>query len=173
MAKAFFGIALWLCLALPLLAAPPAKKQPNWAELTPAQQTVLAPLQTRWDRLSGQRKAMWLGIAQAYPSMSPDDQKKVQRRLQRWVKLTPDERKTVRQSYRSLQQLPPERKKTLKEEWDAYNQLPEEERRKLRTAKPPPKSAKSSPAQKKPAPSSSSPAATPAPAPAVPAASTQ
>ena len=135
MAKAFFGIALWLCVSVSVLAANPPKKPPNWAELPPAQQQILAPLSSRWDRLSTQRKSMWLGIAERYPSMPQDEQVKVQRRLQRWVKLTPAERKTVRESFKNIQTLPPEKKKSLKEQWEEYNKLPEEKRRSLANTK--------------------------------------
>ena len=41
MAQAFFGVALWLCIALTASAAAPAKKQPSWAELSAEQQQVL------------------------------------------------------------------------------------------------------------------------------------
>ncbi len=69
--------------------------------------------------------------------MPTDEQAKVQRRLQRWVKLTPDERKTVRQSYKNIQTLPPEKRKSIKEQWDEYNKLPEDQRRSLGGAKAP------------------------------------
>ncbi len=43
MAKALIALALWLCISLPVAAAAP-KKPPAWAELTPEQQQILAPL---------------------------------------------------------------------------------------------------------------------------------
>src|SRR3990167_3541098 len=98
MAKTFLGLALWLCVSLSVLAASPAKKQPGWAELSPEQQQILAPLARRWDTMTSRRKVMWLGIAKKYPAMPSKEQAKVQRRMQRWVDLSPEERRTVRES---------------------------------------------------------------------------
>jgi hypothetical protein len=107
--------------------------------LSPQDQQTLAPLAPRWDTLTTQRKKMWLTIAKNYPSMPPEEQVKVQRRLERWVKLSQTERSTVRQGFKDIQKLPLEKKQTLRQQWDEYNKLPEEERRRLsKSAKGPP-----------------------------------
>ena len=131
MAKALFGLAFWLLLALPVSAAAPSKKLPSWQELSVEQQAVLAPLSSGWDVFSSQRKKMWIDIAARYPSMAAEDQAKVQRRMQRWVKLSQEERRTVRENFKKLKQLPPEKKQSLPQEWDEYRKLPEEQRLKL------------------------------------------
>ena len=131
MAKALLGIAVWLLLALPVAAASPSKKPPMWQELSVEQKAVLTPLSSVWDGFTTARKNMWIDIAARYPGMNADDQAKVQRRMQRWVKLSQEERRTVRENFKKIQKLPPEKKQTLVQEWDEYRKLPEEERKKL------------------------------------------
>jgi hypothetical protein len=131
MAKALFAVALWLCTSLSVLAATPPKKPPTWGELTQEQQQILAPLAGDWDNLEPVRKRNWIGIAKRYPKMKPDEQVRVQRRMQAWVKLTPKERQAARERYKKLEKLPPDKKQGLKQQWEEYNRLPEQERRKL------------------------------------------
>lgn len=141
MAKALLGLALSFFFAFSVAAATTGPKQPNWAQMSPEDRQILAPLESRWDGFTAQRKKMWLGIAKSYPTMPPEEQAKVQRRLESWVKLSQAERRTVREGYKDLQKLPPEKKQTLKQQWDEYNKLPEEERRRLSSSAkvPPPK----------------------------------
>lgn len=139
MAKALIGLAIAFCMIFSVAAATPNSKQPSWAELSAEDRQVLAPLESRWNGFSTQRKKMWLGISKNYPAMTPEEQAKVQRRLESWVKLSQAERRTVREGYKDLQKLPPDKKLTLRQQWDEYNKLPEEERRRLSSgAKVPP-----------------------------------
>jgi hypothetical protein len=131
MAKALFALALWLCTSLSVLAATPQKKPPTWGELTQEQQQILAPLAADWENLEPARKRNWIGIAKRYPKMKPDEQARVQRRMQAWAKLTPKERQAARERYKKMEKLPPDKKQGLKQQWEEYNRLPEQERRKL------------------------------------------
>jgi hypothetical protein len=45
------------------------------------------------------RKQKWLGIANRYAKMKPDEQVRVQERMREWVRMTPEERRQVRQNY--------------------------------------------------------------------------
>lgn len=136
MARARFGfvlaVALWLAatpghagIALPL-------SQPSWAELTPEQQRVLTPLAGEWDKMETYRRKKWLGIAQRYQSLSPEEQARMQRRMTDWVKLTPEERKRAREKYKSLQKAPPEQKQAVRQKWQEYKELPEAEKARLK-----------------------------------------
>jgi len=148
MAKALLGLVASFFFAFSVAAATVGPKQPNWAELSPEDRQILAPLESRWNGFTSQRKKMWLGISKNYPTMPPHEQAKVQRQLESWVKLSQAERRTVREGYKDLQKLPPEKKQTLKEQWDEYNKLPEEERRRLsNNAKAPPPKAPTTTAQ--------------------------
>ncbi|HEX6734897.1 MAG TPA: DUF3106 domain-containing protein [Azonexus sp.] len=97
-----------------------------------AQKEILAPLAKDWDAMESVRKKQWLGIAERYPRMKPNEQARVQARMQEWVRLTPEQRAKVRDSYKDFNQLPAEQKQTVKEKWKAYVNLPAEERQRLR-----------------------------------------
>lgn len=169
MARARFGlilaVALWLAspfghagIALPL-------SQPSWTELTPEQKAILAPLSSEWDKMEGFRRKKWLGIAQRYQTLTPDEQGRMQRRMTDWAKLTPEERKRARDKYKALQKDTPEKKEAVKLKWQEYKELPESERSRLKaeaSKKPTPRPAPSKAAAPKPSPA---PTATP---PAVP-----
>ena len=136
MARARFGlilaVALWLASPLAHAVIVPPLPQPSWAELNPEQKRVLAPLSTEWDNMEGFRRKKWIGIAQRYPSLSADEQARMQRRMTDWAKLTPDERKRAREKYKSLQKAPPEKKEAVKLKWQEYKELPESEKTRLK-----------------------------------------
>jgi hypothetical protein len=115
MARARFGllvaIALWLASPLSHAIVTPPLPQPSWVQLSTEQKNILAPLAGEWDKMDGFRRKKWLGIAQRYPSLSPDEQARMQRRMTDWAKLTPEERKAAREKYQSLQKAPPRKKK--------------------------------------------------------------
>ena len=117
---------LWLCLLVPTFVASAAntKKPPKpaWSELTPAQQQVLAPLAGEWDKLDSIRRRKWLGIAQRYPKMKPQEQQRLQKRMIDWAKLSPDERKAARERYQTLKKLPPEKRRQVRQQWEEYQQ---------------------------------------------------
>lgn len=140
------AVGLWLAspLSHAVVAPPPPLPQPSWAQLNTEQQRALAPLAGEWDTMDGFRRKKWLGIAQRYSSLSPDEQTRMQRRMTDWAKLTPEERKRAREKYRSLQKAPPEKKEAVKRKWEEYKGLPESERNRIKAEavrKPSPRSA--------------------------------
>jgi hypothetical protein len=110
-------------------AAPPQKSKPAWAELTATQQQILDPLKPDWDELNSSRKANWVGIANRYPSMKPEEQKRVQERMQKWAKLSPEQRRVARERYKSMGKLPPEKREQLQQQWAEYQALTPGEKR--------------------------------------------
>lgn len=80
------------------------------------------------------RKKKWLGIAERYPSMKPDEQLRTQNRMREWARLTPAQRTKIRDSYKDFNQLPAEQKITVKQKWEAYSNLPAEEKQRIREA---------------------------------------
>lgn len=109
-------------------AAPKPADKPTWNQLTPAQQTALAPLHGEWDALAGLRKQKWLELANRFASMKPEEQARVHERMRDWVKLTPAQRNLARQNYTESKKLAPNEKSAT---WESYKQLPEEEKQKL------------------------------------------
>ena len=125
-------VALVLAAAVPAAdAAGAPKSKPAWAELAADQQAVLAPLKTDWDQLSTARKRTWVGIANRYPSMKPEEQQRVQMRMQKWAKLTPEQRRAAREQYKSIGKLPPEKRQALRQQWAEYQALHPGEKRML------------------------------------------
>ena len=85
------------------------------------------------------RRKKWLGIAERYPSLSKDEQNRVQQRMQEWAALSPTQRAKARDSYKEFNQLSPEKKQALKQKWEAYSNLSEEEKKQVKqTGKLPP-----------------------------------
>jgi hypothetical protein len=130
-----------LCLALlasTTFAAPPTTvvigtlPQPGWSQLSPQQKTILAPLASDWEQMENVRKKKWLGIAERYPTMKPDEQVRTQERMKEWANLTPAQRAKVRDAYKDFNQLPVDQKNTVKQKWEAYSNLPPEEKQRIR-----------------------------------------
>jgi len=153
MARARFGlilaVALWLASSLGHAVILPPLPQPSWTQLNAEQQRVLAPLATQWDKMDGFQRKKWLGIVKRYPSLSVEEQTRLQRRMTDWAKLTPDERKRARDRYKLLQKDAPEKKEAVKLKWQEYKELPESEKNRLKaeaSQKPTPRPAPSKPA---------------------------
>lgn len=114
----------------PVVAATPP--QPTWRGLSAEQQTVLAPLAGEWDRMENYRRKKWLGIAQRYRTMKPEEQQRLQEKMRDWARLTPEQRLAAREKFKEFNQMTPEEKAALRQKWQEYNQLPEDERRRTR-----------------------------------------
>jgi len=78
------------------------------------------------------RRKKWLGIADNYPGMKPDEQRRMQDRMREWANLTPEQRTKVRDTYKDFNQLPPEQKRVVKQKWEAYANLPADEKQRIR-----------------------------------------
>lgn len=128
------GVSVSLVLANPAGAIDLSPlQQPNWAELTPQQREVLMPLSGEWDKLETYRRKKWLGIAQRYPSMTTEEQQRVQHNMRAWIKLTPAQRQQARERFKeSLQKTSPEHRQAIKQKWQEYSKLPDAEKERLR-----------------------------------------
>ena len=126
-----FGLSFGLAFGLAPSAAAQQLKgdagkvkspRPLWSELSPKQQAVLAPLAADWDNLDTTRRKKWVTIANRYPKMKPDEQQRLQSRMQAWAKLTPAQRRVARDNYKSLRQLPRPQRGEVHEKWQQYQQ---------------------------------------------------
>jgi hypothetical protein len=122
MAKALAALILGLCCALSAFAATAEKKQPDWSQLTPEQQQVLAPLASDWNNFNDRRRKKWLLTANRYPKMKPDEQQRLQTQMKDWVKLTPEQRRIARENYKKLAKQPPEKREAVKQKWQEREQ---------------------------------------------------
>ena len=119
---------LGLCIALSAFAAAPEKKQPDWVQLTPEQQQILAPLASDWNNFDNMRRRKWLLLVKRYPRMKPEQQQRLQTQMQQWANLTPAQRQIARENYKKLAKQPPEKREVVKQKW--------RERQKLKQAAP-------------------------------------
>lgn len=105
-----------------------AQAKPLWATLSPQQRLALAPLAPVWDSMDEIRKRKWLEIANKYAAMKPDEQARVQERMQTWMKLTPEQRMQARENFARTTQIKPERKSA---QWQEYQQLSDDQKKHL------------------------------------------
>jgi len=105
--------------------------QPLWSDLSPTQQQVLEPFASQWNALPLSEKRAWADLASRFPTMKPDTQKRVARRVSEWAALTPAQRTLARANFRLAQQAARE---NVLAEWERYQTLTPEQRSVLGTA---------------------------------------
>ena len=93
------------------------QRQYVWQDLTPAQQQILAPVQSRWLSMSTVQRKRLLAVAAKYPQFKPEEQQRFQKRLTTWSALTPAQRDLARRNYKKLKQLPPTKQLAVKQKW--------------------------------------------------------
>ena len=123
-----FFIAAAATLAILSSGAALALTAPKWAELTAQQREILKPLASDWDKLDEARRNKWVVVAKRYPTMQPEEQKRLQGRMADWARLTPEQRRVARENFQRTKALPPEQKKA---EWQQYQTLPENQKQRL------------------------------------------
>ncbi len=105
--------------------------EPKWTELSAQRQAALKPLAGEWDSLSDLSRKKWNVVADRFPGMKPEEQKRVHARMAEWVRLTPEQRRVARENYKKSKTLPAEKKK---EEWQQYQTLPDVQKQQLAAA---------------------------------------
>ena len=107
----------------------------RWGELKPAQRTALKPLERDWSGIDAARKQKWIDISGRFQKMSPDEQARLQARMNEWTKLSPQERGAARLNFQEAKQMPAQDRQAR---WDAYQALTPEKRLELaERARPP------------------------------------
>lgn len=100
----------------------------DWASLNPAQQKILAPLESDWFSMTIESRQKWAKLANLYPKIGVAEQERLQARMLEWAKLSQKDRRLARDNYLSSLKFPNDKKN---EAWQAYQQLPDEEKQKL------------------------------------------
>jgi len=54
--------------------------------------------------------------------MKPQEQQRLQMRMQEWAKLTPEQRRVAREKYKTIKKLPPDKREQVKAQWQQYQQ---------------------------------------------------
>ncbi len=120
-------------------SASPQSTLPAWKDLSPAQQTALAPLAAQWPNISTERKNKWLEVSKNYASLPAPEQAKLHTRMADWAALSPQQRAAARQNFAQNQALTngltAEQRNV---QWQAYQLLSPEEKSKLAASSPKP-----------------------------------
>jgi len=109
-------------------AIPEKRPDGTWESLKPAQQQILAPLESDWDYMLPDSRRKWIQVANIYPKMSTQDQERLQSRMTSWSNLSQKERRIARENYLASLKFPIEKKA---EAWTAYQKLSDEQKKKL------------------------------------------
>lgn len=107
---------------------PEKKPDGTWEGLKPAQQQILAPLESDWDYMLPDSRKKWTQVANIYPKMSSQDQERLQSRMAGWSNLSQKERRLARENYLASLKFPAEKKA---EAWSAYQKLSDDQKKKL------------------------------------------
>lgn len=105
----------------------------GWGKLTAAQQKTLSALQPEWDKLDDKNKAKWVTIANRYPSLKPEEQKRIQKRMELWAQLSPEQKQIARLNYAQTKKIESSQKTR---QWELYQQLPAEKKQLLASGIP-------------------------------------
>jgi hypothetical protein len=99
--------------------------QPLWSDLTAAQRSVLEPFGSQWNALPMSEKRAWVELANRFPQMGAEEQRRVRRRIVQWAGLTPEQRELARANYRLAKDLPRDSRVA---EWESYRAMTPEQR---------------------------------------------
>ena len=97
-------------------------------KLTPAQKQTLAPLASEWNGFMPTRRQKWIVIANRVQKMNPEEQQRVQNKMQARITLTPGHRTAARENYLRSSKIQPEKRC---QQWQEYQQVTEEQKVRL------------------------------------------
>jgi hypothetical protein len=112
--------ALLLLAALVGAAAAQTGKDGAWAQLSPAQKEILAPLARDWASIDAPRQKKWLAMAERFPSMPADERARIKDRMADWGRLSTTERGRARLQFLEARQLPADERQA---KWQEYQAL--------------------------------------------------
>ncbi|MFZ6731889.1 DUF3106 domain-containing protein [Undibacterium sp. Ji42W] len=104
-----------------------------WSQLSAAQQKTLSPLLSQWGKLDDKNKAKWITIADRYPGLKPEEQKRIQKRMELWAQLSPEQKQIARLNYAQAKKIETAQKTR---QWELYQQLPAEKKQLLASGVP-------------------------------------
>jgi len=105
----------------------------DWKQLNASQQKILSPLLAEWDKLDDKNKAKWVTIANRYASLKPEEQKRIQKRMEVWAQLSPEQKQIARLHYAQAKKIEATKKT---KQWELYQQLPAEKKQLLASGIP-------------------------------------
>lgn len=107
------------------------KRQPGFADLSPQQKFILAPLADQWAEMPETKRRQWIALADRFPKLSAEQQARAQERIQEWAALTSEQRRLARSNYRLARQLGSDARSGQVQQYDT---LTDEQKQVLRQA---------------------------------------
>lgn len=108
---------------------PPLLTGVNWSSLTSNQKAALEPLADRWPQMSPEHQRKWLAMSRNYRQLSPADQERLHARMLAWAKLSSTQRMQTRRNFGNAKGALSADERRAR--WDAFNSLDEDEREAL------------------------------------------
>jgi hypothetical protein len=121
-----------LAIALAAFAGSSWAVAPLWEQLTPAQQSVLAPLQAQFDGLPEPRRDQLAVNALRISQLPPARRELAQQRLQQWQQLSEAQRQQALTQREQFRRLPPADRIKARQRFEQLRGLAPAERRRMR-----------------------------------------
>lgn len=126
----------WHAIVVLLLALAPATLAraaedpalPSWSNLSDQQARILAPLRADWSQLPEYQRRRLLGVADLYPTLSPEKQQRFSSRLLQWSRLSLEQRNAARDLPRKIQMLPPPQRVAIEQRWKDWKSAEDSQR---------------------------------------------
>ena len=121
--------SVWLLHAsLPQVQAQPAPilTSVNWRSLSASQKAALEPLADRWPHMTPEHQRKWLAISSNYRQLSGPEQERLHERMLTWAKMSSAQRMQTRRNYDNARETLSADQRRAR--WDAYKNLGDDER---------------------------------------------
>ncbi|NDU79784.1 MAG: DUF3106 domain-containing protein [Ferrovum sp.] len=82
----------------------------GWSQLSPQQQSILAPAHNNWDKMQETQHRRLINAAKHYPELTPTQQARFQKRLPIWIQLPVSDRERARNNFKKYRSLPKSKK---------------------------------------------------------------
>lgn len=105
----------YLLPALFLMLTATSARAEKWEDLSPDRRHVLAPLSANWDTLARSEQKSFIGIADAYPKLPPEKQRRLREQIREWATLTPEQRHRAREKFTAFSKVPEEKREAVKQ----------------------------------------------------------
>lgn len=104
----------------------------DWNSLSPAQQSVLAPMQANWATLPSARQEKLAVGAARWSAMTPQQRAEAQQRLAFWKTLSPQEQAATLAKRDEYRKMSPDQRLKLQQAQQGFKSLPLSEQQMLR-----------------------------------------
>ena len=91
-----------------------AESVTSWSQLSPQQQSILAPAHDNWAKMQETQHRRLINAAKHYPELTPSQQVRFQKRLPVWIQLPSPDRERARANFKKYRSLPKNKKEHIR-----------------------------------------------------------